>query len=186
MKFDDFVETIYRPTVLPLMASSTQNRYRGVIQNYLKPNFGALCLRDLTRLTIQQYLSGMVRSNLSYESHDKIRDVLSGILGSAVEYGLLVKNPVAGLRLPPAKRGRFSKPYITPAQLGLLVDRIAEPYAGMLYVAAFTGLRVSELVGLKWGDIGEDRITIDERFCRGDWAHPRVMLATPRSPSTGR
>jgi hypothetical protein len=53
-KFNDFVECEYVPTVLPLMANSTQDRYRGVIANYLKPTFGDLCLRDLTPLTGQR------------------------------------------------------------------------------------------------------------------------------------
>lgn len=46
---------------------------------------------------------------------------------------------------------------------------ISEPYATMVHVAVYTGLRVSELIGLKWGGIKEDSITIDERYCRGDW-----------------
>src|ERR1700730_16079544 len=40
----------------------------------------------------------------------------------------------------------------------------------MVYVAIYTGLRVSELAGLRWDDIHEDSITIDERYCRGDRA----------------
>jgi integrase len=39
----------------------------------------------------------------------------------------------------------------------------------MVYVAIYTGLRVSELAGLRWNDIGASSITIDEWFCRGDW-----------------
>jgi integrase len=37
----------------------------------------------------------------------------------------------------------------------------------------YTGLRVSELIGLRWDDVGVDSITIDERYCRGDWAAPK-------------
>jgi integrase len=40
----------------------------------------------------------------------------------------------------------------------------------MVYVAVFSGVRVSELLGLKWEDVHDDAITIDERFCRGDWS----------------
>ena len=43
----------------------------------------------------------------------------------------------------------------------------------MVYVAIYTGLRVSELAGLRWNDIGASSITIDERFCRGDWGAPK-------------
>jgi len=110
--FDDFVETEYITTVLPLMAKSTQDRYRGVINNHLKPVFGGLCLRDLTPLTVQRYFSQMATSPLAHESRDKIRDVLSGILGSAVHFQLLVKNPVEGVKLPLAKKGKRTKPYI--------------------------------------------------------------------------
>ena len=37
-------------------------------------------------------------------------------------------------------------------------------------VAVWTGLRVSELIGLKWRCIRADAITIEERYCRGDWS----------------
>jgi integrase len=176
-RFHDFVETIYIPIVLPLKAKSTQDRYRGVITNYLGPNFGELCLRDLTALTVQRYFTQMATSPLTYQSRDKIRDVLSGILGSAVHFQLLVKNPVAGAKLPPAKKGNSTKPYIRPAQLTALVNLIHEPYATMVFVAVYTGLRVSELVGLKWADIHEGAITIDERFCRGDWGAPKSQAS---------
>ena len=87
-KFEEYVETVYKSTPLPLLAKSTRDRYEGVIKNYLMPAFGSKCLRDLTPLTLQQYFSSMTKSHLSHESRDKIRDVVSGILGSAVTYGL--------------------------------------------------------------------------------------------------
>ena len=122
--------------VMPLMAKSTRDRSEGVIGNYLVPAFGKLCLRDLTPLTIQRYFSNMSTSTLAHESRDKIRDVLSSVLASAVEYGLLVKNPVEAVRLPAERRGRRrDKPYLTPAQFDQLLALIPEPYASMVYVA---------------------------------------------------
>ena len=49
----------------------------------------------------------------------------------------------------------------------MLVQLIEEPYATMVYVAVYTGLRVSEVIALRWSDIHEQSITIDERYCRG-------------------
>jgi hypothetical protein len=67
-------------------------------------------MSSVTTLAIQRYCSSLAASELSHESRDKIRDVLSSILGSAVPYGLLVKNPVDGVRLPAERRGkRISK-----------------------------------------------------------------------------
>lgn len=171
--FGEYVETVYIPTVLPLMAKATQDRYRGILKNYLQPAFSNACLRDLTPLTLQRYFTGLVDSDLSYESKDKIRDVASSVLGSAKKYGLLVTNPAEGLRLPRDKRGRRSKPYVDPEKFAALLSIIAEPYSTMVHVAVYTGLRVSELIGLRWRNVHSDSITVEERCCRGDWGAPK-------------
>jgi len=172
--FASYVAETYIPTVMPLFAKSTQGRYRGVIEHYLLPVFGKLCLRDLTPLTIQRYCSGMATSELSHASRDKIRDVLSGVLTSALQYGLLVSNPVENVRMPAERRGRrTSKPFLYPHQFEELISHVPEPYSSMLFVTIYTGLRVSELAGLRWNDVHQDSITIDERFCRGDWGAPK-------------
>jgi hypothetical protein len=86
--FAEFVDTVYIPVLLPKMAKTTQGRYEGIIKNYLKPQFQKLCLRDISVLTVDCYITSLAKSNLSTESIDKIRDVLSGILGAAVRYAL--------------------------------------------------------------------------------------------------
>ena len=180
--FAEFVDTVYIPVLLPKMAKTTQGRYEGIINNYLKPQFQNLSLRDITVLTVDRYLTSLGKSDLSHESIDKIRDVLSGILSAAVRYELLVRNPAEGLHLPRAKRGKRSKPFITPNQFSLLVELIAEPYATMVYVAVFTGLRVSELIGLRWRNVGSDSITVEERYCRGDWGPPKSEASSATVP----
>jgi integrase len=122
---------------------------------------------------VDRYFSGFAEASLDGESIDKIRDVLSSIMASAVRYGLLVKNPVEGVRLPRPKRGKRRKPWITREAFDALIALIPEPYATMVFVAIFTGLRVSELIGLRWNDVHSDSITIDERCCRGDWGAPK-------------
>jgi integrase len=173
VSFGEYVESIYKTTVLPLMAKSTQSRYLSVIKLYLNPAFESKCMRDLTPLTLQQFFSGFAASALSYESQDKTRDVMSSILSSAVTYGILIKNPMDGVRLPRAKKGNRVKPYIDPAQFSRLVELIPEPYATMVHVAVYTGLRPSELVGLRYRNVHADSITVDERCCRGDWGAPK-------------
>jgi integrase len=185
--FTHYVNHTYIPVVLPQKASSTQERYKGILRIYLEPAFGKLCLREITSLCIQRYFSGLAQAEvarrvrgelrrhpMSQETKDKIRDVLSSVLDSAVGYEFLVKNPVLGTKLPASKIGaRKNKPFIYPGQFERLLSRIAEPYATMVYVAIYTGLRVSELAGLRWNDVHADSITIDERYCRGDWGAPK-------------
>jgi integrase len=172
--FAHYVERTYLTVVMPLFAKSTRDRSEGILENYLLPTFGGLALRDLSPLSIQRYFSNMATSALAHESRDKIRDVLSSVLRSAVEYGFLVRNPAENVRMPAERRGKKrNKPYLAPDQFNQLLELIAEPYATMVYVGIYTGLRVSELAGLRWDDIHEESITIDERYCRGDWGAPK-------------
>ncbi len=174
MNFGDFVTDIYEKTYLPLLSSSTQDSYNGVISKYLKPEFSRLSLRDITRLTVQQYFSGM-SGTVPYPTISKIRDTLSSIVRSAVDADYLIKNPLDGLRLPVDKRPRQPKPTITPEQFHALLELVPEPYASMLFVSVWTGLRVSELIGLKWRCIHAGSISVEERYCRGDWAAPKTV-----------
>ena len=148
-----------------------------MIGKYLKPTFGSACLRDLTPLALQKYFSGMAKDGISYPSIVKVRDALSSILRSAVRFRFIIINPLDGLQLPPDKRGRRSKPFISPLQFDALVATVPEPYASMLYVAVWTGLRVSELIGLKWRCVHTDSLSIEERFCRGDWSAPKTQAS---------
>lgn len=130
-------------------------------------------------------LSGFATSTLNYESVDKIREVLASVLTSAKEYGLISTNPIENVRLPRRKRGKpHTMPYITLDEFNMLVDLMPEPYATMVYVAVWTGLRASELIGLRWEDIHPERdtITIDERYCRGDWSKPKSKASAVELP----
>jgi integrase len=171
-RFDDYVEE-YKSAILPNYSKRTQERYGGIIRKYLSPEFGQLPLSELTPLRVQKFITGFANSPLSHESKDKIRDVLSSILGSAKKYGLIVINPVEGILIPRDKKGNLDKPYVTPQQFHKLIQLIPEPYASMAYVAVHTGLRASELAGLRWKNVHDDSITINETYSCGEWGAPK-------------
>jgi integrase len=172
--FATYVETVYKPAVIPLLAATTRNSYTGMLSKYLIPAFGNACLRDMSPLVLQRYFSSMPANRTTVL---KVRDALSSVLRSAMRFGLLVNNPLDNMQLPPDRCRRRPKPFVSPEQFTALVDTISEPYASMIYVAVWTGLRVSELIGLKWRCIHKDAITIDERFCRGDWSAPKTKAS---------
>jgi integrase len=174
VNFGDYVERDYMPGSLKLLASSTQGTYAGAIRKHLMPSLRALSLRDLTPRTLKQFFSGMAANGAPYPTIVKTRDALSSILRSAVEDELLIKNPMEGLKLPPDKRPRRAKAFLTPAEFKDLLKLIPEPYATAVFVCVWTGLRVSELLALKWRCIRADSIAIEERYHRGDWSAPKT------------
>lgn len=181
-RFAEYVESTYKPDVLPLLASTTKTSYEGTLRKYLMPAFETMTLRDMTTLTLQKYFSGFGSSSLSSATVLKVKEVLSSVLGSAVRYDLLTKNPMEAVQIPRCKvvNKKKQKPHLTPEEFNLLLELVVEPYATMIYVAVYSGLRVSELIGLKWEDVHADSLTIDERYCRGDWS----VTKTERSSGT--
>jgi integrase len=164
--FRDFAR-IYERDVLPTLSSTSRERSRSVLKNYLNPEFGGLMLREITLERLQGHFARLQQSPLAPESVDKIRDVLSAVLRTAAEYGRLDTNPAEKVRLR-KRRLTKPKPFLRVEQFYALLALIPEPYSTMVYVALFTALRVSELAGLRWRNVHANSITIEERYCRGD------------------
>ena len=178
--FRDFAH-IYVQDVLSTHASTTQERSKSVLKNYLNPELGDQMLREITLERLQHYFAQLQRSKLSPESIDKIRDVLSAVLRTAVDYGRLDTNPAEKLRLKKCRVNK-PKPFLWIDQFFRLIKLIPEPYATMVYAAIFTGLRVSELAALRWRNIHADSITIEQRFSRGDWDVPKSEASKSTIP----
>jgi integrase len=90
------------------------------MKNYLVPEFGDQMLRAMTLETLQAYFAEVQRSDLSAESIDKIRDVLSAVLRTAVDYGRLSSNPAEKIRLKRRKLTR-PKPFVRVEQFYALL-----------------------------------------------------------------
>ena len=75
-------------------------------------------------------------------------------------------------RVSAEKTGRRQKPFIRPQQFSALLELIVEPYSTMVFVAVYTGLRVSELIGLRWNDINEDSI-----FTHCEFSNPSISYS---------
>jgi len=174
-QFGAYIAAAYREAVLPLLASTTRSNYEYHLKKYLMPVFGEYLLREITTMVLQKYFSNLgVRRATAL----KVKDVLASVLGSAVKFQLLVRNPLSGVQLPNDSYWKAgTKPTLTPELFNQLLELMCEPYATMVYVCLFAALRVSELVGLRWEDVHADALTIDERYCRGDWGCPKTTAS---------
>jgi integrase len=175
MRFADYVKSTYKH-YLETKAITTQDSYNGTFRKYLIPVFGETPLRYISLQVIQRYFSGMANDSIGPTTVLKIKQVLSSVLARAVIDECLIKNPVLNVEIPRSKivNQNRRKPYLTPEEFNKLLLLVDEPYATMIYVCVYSGLRVSELIGLKWEDVGPQSLTIDERFCRGDWSVPKT------------
>lgn len=94
---------------------------------------------------------GLEREGLSTHSVHRVHVLLSAAFGRAVKWGVLSTNPAAAAECP-APRARAIKPPGPDDVARLLAKADLELYT-MIVLAATTGMRRGEIVGLRWEDI---------------------------------
>lgn len=114
-------------------------------------------------------------SGLSNSSINKTLKVLAQILEDAVEDGYLDENPARGKR----RRLKASKPRRTWLELGevkALIDAAAD-HRALIATMVLAGLRVSELILLRWRDVDLARGKLQVADSKTDAGHRTVDLS---------
>ena len=141
-------------------APSTFRRYRQIITKELIPAFGTTKLADLSPLQIQAFLGRSLTRKRKRKSGGDLSPrtvlhffrVLKRALAQAVRWQLIVRNP-CDLVDPPRVQLKEMKALDERQLLSLLAAiRQTRHYVPVL-LAATTGMRQGEILGLKWSDI---------------------------------
>ena len=161
--FAQWLDYWYKDIILPQIEETTAYGYRGMIENYLKPQLGEIRLQKLTARDIQQYYTWLMgEKTLSPNTVIKHHNLLTNTLNAAERQEYITKNPMRAVS-PPKKRQREAKFY-TPEQLGILLDKAVGTRLELpVFICAYLGLRRGELCGLRWSDVdlGHQTITIE-------------------------
>jgi integrase len=146
--------------------------YRQHVDLHIIPMLGALRLSQLTVPLVRGFEDRLRRDGRSPVMVRKARRSLGALLADAQERGLVAQNVVRSLRKRRTARAD-SKPKLkigvdipSPAEIRAIVgklDTAAGRYRPLLLTAIFTGLRASELRGLRWEDVDLKRGEIHVR-----------------------
>ncbi len=98
--FGSFVSEQFEPIAMPTFKFSTQQGYHSILRKHLIPQFGYQRLGEFNRSEIQRFILGKIQAGYSWEMANRIHDLLSKVLGTAVEWNYLSENPARGIHLP--------------------------------------------------------------------------------------
>ena len=129
---------------------STLRGYRSAIGAHLLPAFGELAVEDVTTAAIEQWLAGF---GGSVRTRNKLLIQLHGILGRARRVYGLPSNAAAEVEKF-SQRPSGEIEVFSPGEVWALARAAgSEQDAAIFLTAAFTGLRMGELLALRWRDV---------------------------------
>jgi integrase len=120
-----------------------------------------------------------------------VRNVMApvrALFATAVEEGLIRSNPCAGLRLPGSSTAADARRALTEEELAHLLDETPERWRLVVRFLAQTGLRVGELIALRWEDVDLDarRVRVRRRLYRGTVDTPKSHYGLREVPISAR
>jgi integrase len=118
------------------------------IRARILPRWHDYLLSDIKTVAVEEWLSELPLAN---GSKAKIRNVFHALFNHARRHEWVARNPITLVRQS-AKR-RQTPDILTTSEIRDLLSELCDPFRTMVVLAATTGLRVSELLGLKWEDI---------------------------------
>lgn len=164
IKLADYLINEWLPLRKPDLKASTYASYEQCVHTHIIPNLGNTKLEELTARKVETIYRSLqrgsdVRPALSAKTVKNIAGVLNRAVRDAVRWGHLAMNPIADVKKPSGK-----SPEMTAWQteeLFQFIDASAnERFAAMWHLAATTGMRRGELLGLQWSDINFDAKTL--------------------------
>jgi len=183
ISFGAFVETQWKVLALPNFKASTQHGYKTVLRVHVLPAWRKWRLRDIDRLAIQGWVSDQFRQGKGWQVVRNGWTLLASALESAVEYGYLQVNPARGVKFP-LKAVKRKPAIIAGDEFVKLLGNLREPYRTMVSLIAATGLRIGELLALRWSalDLDGGTLAVRESVFEGTFQPPKTQRARRTIP----
>lgn len=152
---------LYYQNKITYWSENTRKRNRGTLDNHLLPILGHIKLNDITATLVQNSLINVKLEELSPKTVQNMYETLAAIINYAVRNDLLIKNRLSHNIFIPTDDKQVI--FYDQKTLKRILDKSEEmnlTYEAIIKTLAYTGMRISELLGLRWTDINFNEHTI--------------------------
>ena len=161
--FADYIQT-WLKMIQPSVATATHNSYRNMVNARIEPYFRekGLTLDELTPTHLQQFYQSILDDGCKTNTVIHYHAVLHKALDNAVKKDVIPRNPADRVDKP--RKNHFEPGFYSDDEMQRLFE-VAEgdPLEAAIKLAAYYGLRRSEVLGLKWDAIHFENKTISIR-----------------------
>jgi integrase len=174
------------------LEASTVRQYRQHLDYHIKPVIGPMKLAELTPGVAQRFRNTLIKEGRSRAMAQKAVSSLGSILADAMATGQVARNVVREQARQRGRRNRVEKRHEKRIEVGVhiptkeeihaILDHVHGRWRPLIVTVVFTGLRASELRGLRWDDVDLDRGVLTVRQRADRWN----KIGSPKSDSGKR
>jgi len=147
---------------------STASRYRCWLKNHVEPKWRDHPIEQIKPLLVEDWLRKL---DLAPKSKSHLKNLMRVLFNAAMRWELIPyqHNPMSLVRVKDSSKRQRQPKALSVEEFRKLLEHIPEPFRTMCIVAMCLGLRVSEILGLKWQDIdGEGlRLAVRQAYVYG-------------------
>jgi integrase len=166
----------------------TLELHRYHLDRHLTPRLGRCLIRQITTADVADLLDEIRERGCAEKTVAGALATLASVMGFAVRNGWIAENPATKLdrdeRPRPARR---EQRVLGREEIARLLDACLPAYRTLITSALYTGMRISELLGLIWDDLDLATGTVHVRaqLSRANAAAPAKRVP-PKTPSALR
>jgi integrase len=164
------------------LAPKTQETYARDLHRYVLPRFGGNPIGRLPAEDIENWLNDELEAGIAPSSVHRHYRTLRRVLQAAVEKRKLVANPCVQVKPPRVPTREMS--FLTWTEAVDLAEAHHERFRALIYLAVDSGMRWSELVGLRRGriDLLHHKVRVTEQLLQ---LQNREWLRSPPKTAAG-
>jgi len=152
--------------------AQTKLEYQRDLERHALLFFANRPLAEIEPRDIKRFITSLIEQGLSRNSVRRRLAPLRALLATAVEDGLIRSNPALGVRVPPSLADRIDRDVpkaLRMDELDRLLFELPPEWRLFITFLVHTGLRFSEAIALRWGDIDSERqrLHVRRRLYRG-------------------
>ena len=157
--FGDYLKSFYKLYKTKQQSLTKETRERN-LKLHILPRFGNRTLDSLKTEDFQEWFNELEENGYSHETIMKIKNIMNPALEAATEDHIIIRNPLQSTRLTIGGKETEHHKAIPTEKMQKIRENIPEisdvRIRCMLALLCFTGMRLEEVLGLRWEDIDFD------------------------------
>lgn len=147
---------------------STASRYRCWLKNHVEPKWRDYPIEQIKPLLVEDWLKKL---NLAPKSKSHLKNLMRVLFNAAMRWELIPyqHNPMSLVRVRDGSKRQREPKALSVDEFRKVLENIPEPFRTMCIVAMCLGLRVSEVLGLRWNAIDWEglRLVVRQAYVYG-------------------